>query len=320
MENQRRAAIFTDFTDAQKEELIAMLPGWQVDTDRQMILNSLSKYEILFGNPPPKTLAAAGHLKWLQLQSAGVDAFIRPGVLPAGTVLTNSSGAYGQAVAEHTFAMLMTLLKKLHLYAKNNTEALWKDEGNVKAIPGLSVLVWGFGDLGQSFAKLCHAVGCRVTAVVRSQRPMPDYVHAFVLPEGIEAALADAEVLAMFLPATEETYHIVNAELLSKMRPDALLLNAGRGDAMDCMALAEALEKSILAGAGLDVTDPEPLPAEHPLWRCRTALITPHASGGFHLAATKDRVFAIAKENLRRYLAGEPLKNTYDTATHHTEK
>lgn len=264
---------------------------------------------VILGNPPPALLRAACGLRWLQTKSAGVDAYQAPGVLPEGAVLTSASGAYGHSVSEHMLAMALALMKRLPAYRDQQSCALWRDLGPARTLDGARVLAVGAGDVGASFARLCKAMGACTVGVRRDPARSAAGIDFMCGMDELDRQLALADVVALALPQSAQTAGLFDRARLLRMREDAILLNAGRGSAVDCAALAELLEAGRLWGAGLDVTDPEPLPPEHPLWRCANALITPHAAGGNHLPDTERRVARIALDNLERYVRGEPLRN-----------
>lgn len=257
---------------------------------------------IILGNPPPELLGECRSLRLLQTRSAGVDRYDRPGVLPQGAVLKSASGAYGQSVSEHMFAMLLSLMKRLPAYRDQQRQGRWADLGPVKTLDGAVVLCVGAGDLGSCFCRLCKAMGARTTGIRRDlSKPAPG-VDELRPMEALDGLLPQADVAALMLPHTPDTFHLMDRRRLELMKPDAILLNGGRGTAVDCAALAQVLEEGRLWGACLDVTDPEPLPPDHPLWRQERAVITPHSAGDAHLAVTMDRVATIALENLKRFL------------------
>lgn len=277
------------------------------DIDDPTLYESAS---IIFGCPRAKDLARAGKLRWLQTWSAGVDSYLRSGVFPDGAALTSSVGAYGQAVSEHMLAMLLSLLKRLPQYRDLQSREGFDDLGSVKTLRNSTVLVLGTGDIGSSFAVMCKALGAaKVLGVRRDPAKGADGVDEMHPFADLDDLLPQADVVAMVLPRAPETEGLMTEERLRRMRADAVLLNAGRGTAVDCDALARVLSSSHLWGAGLDVTAPEPLPAGHPLWRLPNALLTPHVAGGEHQNDTRLRVVAIALENLRAYVAGRPLRN-----------
>ena len=265
--------------------------------------------QVILGNPPPECLRGSTALRWLHTRSAGVDPYTAPGVLPSEAALTCSTGAYGHSVSEHLFALLLALMKRLPSYRDQQNRALWRDLGPVKTLLGAQVLVVGTGDLGSSFARLCQTLGASTSGVRRDPAKPAAGIERMYGFEALDTLLPAADVVALTLPQTPGTVRLFDKARLLRMKGDAILLNGGRGSCVDGQALAEVLADGRLWGAGLDVTDPEPLPPEHPLWRQPRALITPHTAGGNHLADTERRIARIALDNLRRYLAGEALRN-----------
>lgn len=264
---------------------------------------------VVLGCPAPALVGKLTTLRWLQTWSAGVDAYLKPGCFPDGAVLTSAVGAYGPSVSEHMFATLLTLLKRLHQYQEDQREHLFRSRGVVKTLSGATVLVVGAGDIGARFAALCKTMGAHTVGLKRSVCTPPagvDEVHAIA---ELDQWLPVADVVALALPQTPETVHIMDARRLGLMKEGAVLLNAGRGSAVDPDALLDTLRSGKLWGVGLDVTEPEPLPPGSPLWDEPDLLITPHVAGGLHLEGTRERIVGIALENLKRYAAGEPLRN-----------
>ncbi len=270
--------------------------------------------DVLLGNISPQALSTAD-LLWVQTGSAGVEPYLKPGVLKEHTLLTNATGAYGLAIAEHMLGMLLELLKKLELYRDAQGKGSWGSQGAVKSIFGSTVLVLGMGDIGGEFGWRCKALGARVIGMRRTNREKPDYADQVCLPGELDELLPQADVVAITLPGTEATRGLIGRERMARMKDGAVLLNVGRGSIVDTEALCDALESGKLSGTGLDVTDPEPLPPDHRLWKLPTAVITPHISGFYHLKETHERIVRIFAENLKRFSVGEPLKNQVDFST-----
>lgn len=270
---------------------------------------------IIIGLPSPQSIAASPRLELLQLASSGADPYVKPGVLHPDTVLTSATGAYGQSVAEHCFAMTWCLLKKLHLYRDSQAHSLWTDWGTVGTLRGATVAVVGLGDIGLHYARLCHAVGARVIGVKRRPSACPEGVDELCLTDELDAVLPRADVVAAILPGTKETCHLFDDARFAKMKPGAIFLNCGRGTALDAEALCRALESGQLSAAGTDVTEIEPLPPEHPLWKQPNMLLTPHVSGGCHLPATGDRIAEISLSNFEAFLHGGALQSVIDRET-----
>ena len=279
--------------------------GWKANVPERLRAEATA----VIGNIAPGECTQYPRLEWLQTWSAGVDRYLAPGVLPAGVTLTNATGAYGQSVAEHLFAMMMALMKNIPAYARQQNDRRWHDLGPALTPCDATVLVIGTGDIGSCFARLCKAVGAHTIGVRRDPAAPADGIddmHGFA---DLDALLPGADVVALAVPSTPQTRHLIDGRRLVMLKSTAVLLNAGRGDAVDPIALSRALAEDQLHGAGLDVTEPEPLSADSPLWAEPHCLITPHVAGGNHLAATEGRIIAIALENTRRYVAGGPLTN-----------
>lgn len=271
--------------------------------------------DVILGNVKGAMLHGSEKLQWLQTNSAGVEEYIKPGVLAAGTKLTNATGAYGLAIAEHMLGMLLEILKKLELYRDAQHKGSWESLGAVKSVYGSTVLVLGMGDIGGEFGMRCKALGAKVIGVRRTNARKPDYADEVRLIDELDELLPQADVVAITLPGTEATRNMMDRRRIGLMKPGAMLLNVGRGYIVDTDALCDALESGALSGAGVDVTEPEPLPAGHRLWQIPTAVVTPHISGFYHLKETHERIVGIMADNLGRFLQGEPLRNQVDFAT-----
>lgn len=328
--NEKRALVTIPTGERHRNLLQQAAPGWEfrfrgTDTlvcapqealpGQPVTQEDVDWAQVILGNVPAAMLHGSPALEWLQTNSAGVEAYIQPGVLAGDTLLTNATGAYGLAIAEHMLGMLLELFKKLELYRDAQKSGAWQSQGAVKAVYGSTVLVLGMGDIGGEFAARCKALGAKVIGVRRSPRPCPEYADEVHLLEDLDSLLPQADVVAITLPGTDATRGLMSRERLAKMKEGAVLLNVGRGFIVDTEALCDALERGHLSGAGVDVTDPEPLPPIHRLWNIPTAVVTPHISGFYHLRETHERIVGIFLENLRHFQAGEPLRNLVDFAT-----
>ena len=267
----------------------------------------IASSQIIIGKLPVDKIKCADSLEWLQLPMAGTDAYVVPGVLPEDIILTNGAGAYGLAVSEYMLAASLALVRRFPEYARRQAERCWRPMGNITSIEGSTVLVLGLGDIGGRYARKMKALGAYVIGFRKTDRQKPDYVDEQYTLDRLPEMIGRADIVAIVLPAVEETNNLMDREMLQRMKKGSYLINAGRGNAVDPAALREALDEGRIAGAALDVTSPEPLPADDPLWNYENVLITPHVAGNLWLRQTVQNVIRIAGNNLARYLNGEPL-------------
>ena len=294
-----------------KELLEAAAPGWEfLYTPASKVAGGqLARANVIIGNLPAYRLPQCPALEWMQLNSAGAEAYCKPGVLGPQVLLTNASGAYGLAIAEHMVGVTLMMMKNLHIYRDHQRDALWQNEGRVASIWGSTFLILGLGDIGGEFARRVRLLGGKAVGLRRTPGDCPDWLDGLYTMEKLDELLPQADVVAMSLPGTPQTAGIMDRRRLGLMKPSAYLINVGRGNAVDTDALLQALEGGRLAGAALDVVEPEPLPPDHPLWACPRAVITPHAAGKFNLPETFERIVRISAENLAAYHQGRPLRS-----------
>lgn len=280
--------------------------------NNSITVDQVQNANIIIGNPPIDMLKGSKKLELLQLQSAGVGGFAEKNVLPEGTVLINATGAYGLAISEYMLGVLLEIYKKLYLYRDNQMESNWSYQGSVKSIFNSTALIIGAGDIGGEFAGRLKALGAYTIGIRRVDANKPDYLDELHFMDELDTLLPRADIVAMSLPETRQTIKIINSKTLKLMKHDAVLINVGRGSAVDTDALCDALESGQLLGAALDVTEPEPLPKEHRLWKIRNAVITPHVSGGFSLQETHERIVRICADNVEAFLEGRTPSNIID--------
>lgn len=271
--------------------------------------------DIVIGNVPAKLINASTRLSLYQLNSAGADPYIVPGVLAENTILTNATGAYSKSVAEHCFGCLLMLQKKLHLYRDQQFSGSWDDLGSITSLSDMRVLVIGLGDIGEHFAMLCKNMGSTVIGIKRRPGGEPKYVDEIRLTDAVMEELPKADVVFSILPGTEATHHFFTKEHFRAMKETAIFINAGRGTAVESEVLEWALKDGQIGSAAIDVTDPEPLPPDSPLWKIPNLLITPHIAGKYHLAETFEIIVDIACENIKAHLNGGTLRNVVDFNT-----
>lgn len=314
---QKRIAVTIPVKERHKAYLESKAPNASfLYTDSQSITDAqIAEANILIGNVPPSRLHSPAALEWMQLNSAGSDNYCAPGVLCAHTILTNATGAYGLAISEYMLGVSLQIQNKLFLYRDNQKQHLWKDEGEVTSIEGSTTLVIGLGDIGGSYARKMKALGSYTIGIRRNATDKPEYLDELYSMDALDEVLGRADFIALSLPNSLATYRIINEARLRSMKKTAILINVGRGTAIDTDALVRVLNDGHLAGCAVDVTDPEPLPPDHPLWDARNMVITPHSSGSYHLPETFERIVRIAGENLEAFLAGKPMQNVVDFST-----
>lgn len=299
--------IVMPFNDSHRQYVESIASGCRcVYSSRETVTpEEVRDADIILGNVPPALLAQAENLKWIQLNSAGSDAYCKPGVLRPEVLLTCATGAYGLAVSEGMLSMTLALCRKLDLYAKNQAEHLWQAQGAITSVWNSTTLILGLGDIGREYASRMKALGSYTIGIRRNISQKPDYVDELHTMDDLDELLPRADFVAMSLPSTPQTHHLMDERRLLLMKKGSYLINAGRGDAVDCAALNDVLRKGVsLAGCALDVTEPEPLPADHPLWDAPRTIIMPHCAGNFFLPETFERVVRITGKNLEKFLSG----------------
>lgn len=305
-------------TPAQRAALEQSVPSFRFrfTTAQTATAGDVLWADAILGNVPVELIRQNRHLEWFQSNFAGPDAYLAPGVLPGSCMITNATGAYGLAISEWMLAMWLGLLKDLFLYRDRQNRQEWDAiDRPVRSVAGSRVVCVGLGDIGSCFARRAHALGAEVVGVRRTVHPgvpCPAYCLRVVDQARMDDELAEADLVALSLPGTAQTAHMFDAARLARCKHGAILINVGRGTAVDSDALAEAVHSGQLFAAALDVTDPEPLPPGHPLWREPNVLITPHISGRFSLPKTLDNIVGIFVHNLRRYAAGQQPDNLVD--------
>ena len=308
--------VIAPFSEEEKQKLCAAAPLCRVSFPSPEELESrIGEADMIVGNPPPALLRRAGRLRLLQLESSGANQYAAPGVLPAGAQLACATGSYGPGIAEYLIAYTMSLFLRLPAYHDNQKQGLWRDEGSVRSVAGSVALSVGMGDIGGEYARRFYALGGTVIGVCRTARRKPEFVKELYRFEQLDELLPLADVVALSLPETPQTAGLMDARRLSLMKPGSILLNAGRGSAVVTDNLLDALRSGHLGGAGLDVTAPEPLPPDHPLWKEPNCIITQHISGGRHFAITRQRIFSICLENVRIFALGGTPTNLVDRST-----
>jgi phosphoglycerate dehydrogenase-like enzyme len=305
-----------EFTDEQNADLRRRFPEQHIVelAPGDPVESRIADAEVYTPGPWNADILSAGeHLQWVHFCHAGLDGVLFPEARRSPVLLTNSADVFSEPMAEHALALMLQfsrgLIYCLPRYA-NWQKRVDRIDAHARELKGATLGVVGYGGIGRATARRAHALGMRVLALAHSKHP-PDGIADWIRgPRALPELLSQSDYVVLSCPLTEDTRHIVGAEQLRRMRPEAVLINLGRGPLIDTKALLAALQEGTIFGAGLDVTDPEPLPDEHPFWRMENVVITPHCAAAS--PRTAGRVYEMFAENLRRSLAGEPMLNVVD--------
>jgi phosphoglycerate dehydrogenase-like enzyme len=263
----------------------------------------------------PEVLKTAEHLEWIQWPAAGVERCVgQPLLRERAPLVTNLQRTMGPSISEHVIALMLALSRHFDEFYQHQQQGQWVEESGPELadLGGATVLVVGLGGIGTEVARRAHALGMRVVATRASGHEGPDFVSYVGLADELPKLTREADFVVNCLPLTPETTGIFNKEYFATMKRSAYFISIGRGKSTVTADLTAALTQGTIAGAGLDVVDPEPLPPDNPLWHAPHVLITPHISAN---TAVADRMRdAIVVENLRRYVAGEPMLSVVDIA------
>ena len=307
-----------------KEELREILPKTKIFhcSETDITPEAVREADVIFGNVPHGLLEDVPNLQWLHLASAGTDGYLP--LLQRGVLLTNGTGAYNDTIAEHMLALIGALCIRLPAYVRQQAEHVGQRAGWSGYIMDSTVVILGCGNIGCAYARRMKALGAHTIGVRRSPGPAPEGVDEVYTMEELDAVLPRADIVTMVMPGTPETKGLMDARRIGLMKDGALLLNVGRGNALDPDALYHGLTSGKLGGAAIDVAYREPLPADDRLWDAPNLLITPHVAGGWNLDAVSANPFMIRQvckvfsENLTQFLADMPMPNAVDPETGYT--
>lgn len=254
-------------------------------------------------------ILATSPARWVQLPFAGVEGYFAAGVIDAARTWTCAKGAYGSTTAEHALALLLASARRLDLHLRSRTWINREPESPERALRSQTVAIVGTGGIGAELARLLAPLGSRLLGINRSGRPLEGAVRTVTHPR-LHEVLGEADFVVVAAPLTAETRGMFDSEALGAMKPAAWLVNVARGAIVDTGALLEALSAERLGGAALDVTDPEPLPDEHPLWSLPNVIVTPHVANTWSMSLVALR--ALVRRNVAHWVAGEPLESRLD--------
>jgi phosphoglycerate dehydrogenase-like enzyme len=289
-------------------EVAAPLRVQRVRRDEPAYVELLPRAEVIVGGLWPEDVGRATDLRWLQISSAGANRILD--LLPAHVILTNASGVFGVPIAEHVLAMMLALVRQIPQSVLAASQARWSQQAGRVELHGATCGIIGLGDIGTEVARRAKAFGMRVLAVKRQVSVRPDFVDELTDVTGLDGLLAESDHVVNCLPGTSHTHHVLDARRIGLMKRGSRFYNIGRGNTLDEAALIAALKSGHLAGAGLDVFEQEPLPADSPLWRMANVIVTPHRSG--QSPCNSQRLAEIVLRNAGHYARGEPLENVVD--------
>jgi len=279
------------------------------------IVREAADADAVIGECVPEVIQAGAKIRWVQRMYAGVERCLAiPAFAQRGIVLTNMQKVAGSVMAEHVMAFMFGLARGFASYVPLQAKGDWNQdavpESRMWEVKGRTMLVIGLGGIGTEVAKRGNALGMTVLAIRNSGTEGPSFVSQVGLTKDLHAFAARSDVIVDTLPMTPDTKGLINKAFFDQAKRGALFINVGRGGTVVTADLVAALKDGRLGGAGLDVTDPEPLPPDHPLWHAPNVLITPHVSAA--LEGNETPRWILAKENLRRYVAGDRLLSEVD--------
>ncbi len=279
--------------------------------DRANLKEQLADVDGVIGNLNPALIRDARKLRWVQYESAGVERILTPEFRDSAITLTNCKIVQGPEIADHAMALLLALTRELYIAIPNRERHVWAQKQHKPIeLRGKTAVIIGVGGIGTQIAVRAHASGMTVIGVDPKEIPYMPFLVKTVPPDRLDTMLPQADVVFVSAPHTRESEGIMGAQQFGLMKKGSYFIAVSRGALYDTGALVKALETKTLAGAGLDVTVPEPLPATHPLWGFENVVITPHIAGRSDHEYDRDKDLFI--ENLRRFGAGEPLLNVVD--------
>lgn len=304
-----------------RDDFAKIVPGAEVVAapDYNSAVAAMPNADIIVGltiNPGvcDKEITQAGkQLRYVMSMSAGVErCTANPEIEQRGILLTNLRAIDSATIGEHAIALTMALARGLDKFVVDTKQGQWRSggSGGMQTLVGKTMLVVGLGGIGTEVASRAHGLGMKVTATRNSGRTGPDYVSYVGTPAELLTLAKDADVIVNTAPLTTETTGLFNAKFFATLKPTAYFVNVARGGSVVTADLQKALEDGRLAGAGLDVVDPEPLPANHPLWKAPNLIITPHISSRADVQG--EGRWLLARENLRRYAAGGKMLSEVD--------
>lgn len=293
------------------ENIIGDKHTYVLPTSREELIAECEDTDIFFGFCGEDIFPHLSNVKWVQASSAGMDKHMYPNMRESDVLLTNAAGLYGTHVADQAFALLLSLARGIHHFVRNQDNHKWGgSKSPMIEIDGFKIGIVGLGGIGMQMARRAKGFDMHVIAADAYRTEKPENVDELMPMDKLADMMSRVDVVMIACPLTEETQGLINAGNLSAMQPTAYLINVARGPIVKEDDLIEILQAGKIAGAGLDVTETEPLPAESLLWDMENVIITPHAAGDSQHRMRRITEFFL--DNLERYLKGEALKNVVD--------
>lgn len=313
---QLEIAVHADLPTGVLDTIRAAAPEVRLTTKAELATQPelLARAEVLFTqHVDARRIAEAKNLRWVQTYGAGVEWLLSDAVVARDELrITNARGIHAQPIAEHVFGMILAFTRRIDGSVLQQQTQAWKPAeltASLRNLDGKTLGIVGLGAIGRRLAEVGKAFAMRVIGTRSSGAETPSVDRTYG-PEGLRQVIAESDYIVNALPLTAATRHAFDREALAAARPDAVIINIGRGATIDTEALVAALKANQLGAALLDVTDPEPLPKGHELWSLPNVLITPHYAGAHPGYA--EHITALFLDNLKRYLAGDELVNLVD--------
>lgn len=309
----KKLVLITPTSKIQQKQLADNFPALHIvdcAQNREQVPDEIIDAHIAYGRVKPEEFLLAKSLEYIQLSWHGVENMCYPELVSSQVQVANCRGMCSQSMTEHVFALILGFFRGLPQAFKGQQRKTWTHEPPMMPlVKGMVIGIMGTGSIGNRIAEVAHLLGCPTIGLNTSGKAEGTYQKLYT-SDALHTFLSECDVVVSTLPNTPATYQMMNGAAFAAMRPTALFVNVGRGTTVDTEALIAALEQNKIAGAALDVTYPEPLPDNHPLWSAKNCIITPHKSG---LNPYNGEVaFDLFLRNLGHYLAGRPLESRVD--------
>ena len=286
----------------------------QPDWTREQLIEAYQRADIISGDPEPKDLKYCTSLKWMQSSCDGVAHFVDTGRFNSQCLLTNMAGVQKQVISEFVMGAIISLCHCFPAYLEQMKDGLWQHMAYHKTLENATVLILGAGSIGGDVARKLRAFDCKIIGMRRTKRDCPPEYDEMISLTQLDEYLPQADVIVCCLPGTKETSGLLGKERLLRMKKDAILVNVGRGNLIPEDDLNAVMSEGHFWGVALDVTDVEPLPKEHPLWKQKNLILTPHVAGNCFRedSPTLLRIHEVMLQNFENYLDGKPHRNIID--------